>query len=73
MYMGFTLVNQLEKRFVEQQKIAEICSSNALGLKVRPVCLQTLESIMDRGGKKQNWQLMEILTKHLQQLWVGSI
>jgi len=71
--MGFTLVHHLEKRFVEQQHLAGVFSPTVLGLKVRPVCLQTLEAIMDRGGEKQNDQLMEILTKRLQQLWVGSL
>jgi len=61
MYTGFTLVHHLEKRFVEQQHLAGVSSPKALGLKVCPICLQTLESIMDRGGDKRSDQLMEIL------------
>jgi len=71
--MGFTLVHHLEKRFVEQQHIAGVFSPKALGLKVRPICLQNLEAIMDKGGDKQSDQLMEILSKHMQQVWVGSL
>jgi len=71
--MGFTLVHHLEKRFVEQQHIAGVFSPKALGLKVRPICLQNLEAIMDKGGDKQSDQLMEILSKHMQQVWVRSL
>jgi len=72
MFMGFTPVSHLEKRFVEQQFLVGMFSPNSLGLKVCPICLQTLEAIMDRGDKQKS-RLMEILTKHLHQLWVGNL
>jgi len=71
--MGLILVHHLEKRFVEQQHLAGVFSPKSLGLKVRPIGLQTLEAIVDRGGDKWSDQLMEILTKRIQQLWVGSL
>jgi len=73
MFMGFTLVHHLEKRYVEQQHLAGVFSPKALGLKVRPIWLQNLEAIMDKGGDKQSDRLMEILSKHIQQVWVESL
>ena len=73
MYTGFTLAHHLEKRFLEQQFNAGVFSPKPLGLKVRPICLQTLEAIMDRGGDKRTDQLMEIMTKQVQQVWVGNV
>ena len=59
--MGFTLVHHLETRYVEQQHLAGVFYPEALGLKVCPICVQTLEAIMDRGGDERSDQLLEIL------------
>jgi len=71
-FMGFTLVHHLEKSFLEQQEIAGIKYPVALNLKTRLISLQNMERILD-GDSNQRFNLLEIMTTHIHQLWVGNL